>query len=96
MDRFSARLISCLLLLCVVTDAAADGFPPFAQPDSFTVYRGGTANRLDSGNDIAFSVDLLDTGSAPIDTGFSLSRGRVAGEFEDHYSLLLDFTFNWR
>jgi long-chain fatty acid transport protein len=56
----------------------------------------GITYRLDSGSDIAFSVDLLDTGSAPIDTGFSLSRGRVAGEFEDHYSLLLDFTYNWR
>ncbi len=56
----------------------------------------GITYRLDSGNDLAFSVDVVDTGSAPIDTGFSLSRGRVAGEFEDHYSLLLDFTFNWR
>lgn len=57
---------------------------------------GGFTYKLDSGNDLALSVDLLDTGSAPIDTGFSLSRGRVAGDFEDHYSLLIDFTYNWR
>jgi len=57
---------------------------------------GGITYKLDSGNDFALSVDVLDTGSAPIDTGFSLSRGRVAGEFDDHYSLLIDFTFNWR
>jgi long-chain fatty acid transport protein len=56
----------------------------------------GITYRLENGNDLAFSVDVVDTGSAPIDTGFSFTRGRVAGEFEDHYALLLDFTYNWR
>ena len=56
----------------------------------------GLTYKLDSGNDLALSVDILDTGSAPIDTGRSLTRGRVAGESKDHYSLLLDFTYNWR
>ena len=56
----------------------------------------GLTYKLDNGNDLAFSVDVLDTGSAPIDTGRSLTRGRVAGESRDHYSLLLDFTYNWR
>ena len=56
----------------------------------------GLTYKLDNGNDLAFSVDVLDTGSAPIDTGRSLTRGRVAGESKDHYSLLLDFTYNWR
>jgi long-chain fatty acid transport protein len=56
----------------------------------------GVTYKLDSGNDLAFSLDVLDTGSAPIDTGPSLTRGRVAGETSDHYSLLLDFTYNWR
>jgi long-chain fatty acid transport protein len=56
----------------------------------------GMTYKLNNGNDIAFSVDLLDTGSGPIDTGDSLLRGRVVGESKDHYSLLLDFTYNWR
>jgi len=56
----------------------------------------GLTYKLESGNDLAFSVDVLDTGSAPIDTGPSLTRGRVAGKTKDHYSLLLDFTYNWR
>lgn len=56
----------------------------------------GITYKLASGNDLAFSLDILDTGKAPIDTGASLSRGRVAGESKDHYSLLLDFTYNWR
>jgi long-chain fatty acid transport protein len=56
----------------------------------------GVTYKLESGNDLAFSVDVLDTGSAPIDTGPSLTRGRVAGKTKDHYSLLLDFTYNWR
>jgi long-chain fatty acid transport protein len=56
----------------------------------------GVTYKLESGNDLAFSVDVLDTGSAPIDTGPSITRGRVAGKTSDHYSLLLDFTYNWR
>jgi long-chain fatty acid transport protein len=56
----------------------------------------GLTYKLESGNDLAFSVDVLDTGSAPIDTGPSFTRGRVAGKTKDHYSLLLDFTYNWR
>ena len=56
----------------------------------------GVTYKLESGNDLAFSIDVLDTGSAPIDTGLSLTRGRVAGETNNHYSLLLDFTYNWR
>lgn len=56
----------------------------------------GVTYTLASGDDIAVSVDVLDTGSSPIDTGAAPIRGRVAGEFEDHYSLLLDFTYNWR
>jgi long-chain fatty acid transport protein len=56
----------------------------------------GITYKLDNGNDIALSVDVLDTGSSPIDTGFSLDRGRVAGKSKDPYSLLIDFTYNWR
>ncbi|MCB1699989.1 MAG: outer membrane protein transport protein [Halioglobus sp.] len=56
----------------------------------------GITYKLDNGNDLALSVDVLDTGSSAIDTGYSPTRGRVAGDFEDHYSLLIDFTYNWR
>ena len=56
----------------------------------------GITYKLDSGNDLAFSVDVLDTGSAPIDTGPSLTKGRVVGKSKDHYTLLLDFSYNWR
>ncbi len=56
----------------------------------------GLTYKLASGNDIEFSADLLDTGSGPIDTGDSPLKGRVVGKSQDHYSLVLDFTFNWR
>ncbi len=56
----------------------------------------GVTYKLDNGNDLALSVDVLDTGSSPIDTGPSLDRGRVAGKTKDPYSLLIDFTYNWR
>lgn len=49
MDRFLPRLISCFIVLCIASDALASGFRPFAQPDSLTVYQGGTATVLDSG-----------------------------------------------
>jgi len=56
----------------------------------------GVTYKLASGNDMEFSLDLLDTGSGPIDTGDAPLKGRVVGKSKDHYSLLLDFTFNWR
>ena len=56
----------------------------------------GINYKLDSGNDIALNVDLLDTGSAPIDTGDALFKGRVVGKSEDPYSLMVGFTYNWR
>jgi long-chain fatty acid transport protein len=57
---------------------------------------GGITYKLDNGHDLEFSIDLIDTGSAPIDTGDSLFKGRVAGETQDPYTMLLDFTYNWR
>ena len=56
----------------------------------------GLTYKLASGNDLELSLDLLDTGSGPIDTGDSLVRGRVAGKSDDHYSLVCDFSYNWR
>ncbi len=56
----------------------------------------GVTYKLASGNDMQFSIDLLDTGSGPIDTGDAPLKGRVVGKSKDHYSLLLDFTYNWR
>lgn len=57
---------------------------------------GGITYKLQNGHDIEFSIDLLNTGSAPIDTGDSFLKGRVAGKTEDPYTLLLDFSYNWR
>ena len=56
----------------------------------------GMTYKLDNGNDIALSVDLLDTGSAPIDTGDALFKGRVVGKSKDPYSMMVGFTYNWR
>ena len=56
----------------------------------------GLSYKLDNGDDMDFGLNILDTGKSPIDTGPALTRGRVAGEYKDHYSLLIDFTYNWR
>ena len=56
----------------------------------------GLTYKLAGGNDLEFSFDVLDTGSGPIETGDSLLKGRVVGKSKDHYSLVFDFTYNWR
>ena len=57
---------------------------------------GGITYRLDNGNDLDLNLNLIDTGDAPIDTGFDDVKGRVTGEFDDHYAITLDFSYNWR
>lgn len=61
----AGRLITCVVMLCIATSAAASGWPPFAFTDSMTVFRGGSVDRLDSGaasvldNDLDFERDRL-------------------------------------
>jgi long-chain fatty acid transport protein len=57
----------------------------------------GAGVELDRGDGrmLDINLNLLDTGEAPIDTGRAPIRGRVAGEFKDHYSLTLEFTYHW-
>ncbi len=56
----------------------------------------GINYKLDSGNDFDLNLNVVDTGSAPIDTGDGGGSGRVVGEHEDHYAILMDFSYNWR
>ncbi|CAA0125998.1 Long-chain fatty acid transport protein [Halioglobus japonicus] len=56
----------------------------------------GITYQLDNGNDYELEVNLIDTGSSPIDTGPSLVKGRVAGKSKDHYSLAISLAYNWR
>ena len=56
----------------------------------------GIENSLESGNDLEFNLNVIDTGEAPIDTGSNPISGRVVGESEDHYAITLDFSYNWR
>ncbi len=48
------------------------------------------------GKVLDINLNLLDTGEAPIDTGESLIKGRVSGEFKDHYTLAIEFTYHWQ
>ena len=64
------RLAAGLALLCLFFDAAATGWPPFAQPDSITVERGRTADQLDSGN---YSV---------LDNDFDFERDPLTAKLE--------------
>ncbi len=56
----------------------------------------GITYQLENGNDYDLQLNLIDTGSAPIDTGPSLVKGRVVGKSKDHYSLAISLAYNWR
>lgn len=49
-----------------------------------------------NGSTLDVNLNILDTGKAPIDTGDSLFKGRVAGEADDHYTIVLETAFHWR
>lgn len=55
----------------------------------------GIARSYDSG-ELELNVNVVDTGEAPIDTGFDENNGRVVGETEDHYAVLFDFSWHWK
>jgi hypothetical protein len=86
MDRVPQKLLTCLLLLFVAASAVASGFPPIAFDDSITVERGGTANRLDSGN------------ASVLDNDFDLERDDLTAVLDQEpkhgsLELLADGTF---
>ena len=45
--------------------------------------------------DLDLSVNLMHTGDAPVDTGDNALRGRVAGETESPYVLIVDVAFHF-
>jgi long-chain fatty acid transport protein len=54
----------------------------------------GLSYDLGKGRGFDLNLTLIDYGEAPVDTGESLLRGRVVGENEDHYSLLLGVAYH--
>lgn len=56
----------------------------------------GISYQLPDGNRYDLNLNLLDTGSSPIDTGNDPVRGRVVGEVDNHYALSIDFAYHWR
>jgi len=40
---------------------------------------------------LAFNLNYLDLGNAPVDAG----NGSVVGEFDEHYAIILDVSFRW-
>lgn len=56
----------------------------------------GFTYQLDNGNDYELELNVIDSGSAPIDTGPAPVKGQVAGESKDHYSMVISLAYNWR
>ncbi|ELR64389.1 Membrane protein involved in aromatic hydrocarbon degradation [Photobacterium marinum] len=48
-----------------------------------------------SGDIVDVNLNIFDTGNAPIDTGDDPVRGRIAGEYVDHYALGLELSYHW-
>lgn len=62
------------------------------------IYGIGAGVQLErkNGDKIDVNLNLFDSGKAPIDTGDDPVRGRIAGEYKDHYALGLEFTYHWK
>ncbi|MGR5149800.1 OmpP1/FadL family transporter [Photobacterium alginatilyticum] len=56
----------------------------------------GIQHQRSNGDKVDVNLNLFDSGSAPIDTGDDPVRGRIAGEYKDHYALGLEFTYHWK
>ena len=50
----------------------------------------------ENGDDFDVNLNILDTGEAPIDTGFHPIKGKVEGDFKDHYAVAIDIAYHWR
>ncbi|MGR5061936.1 OmpP1/FadL family transporter [Photobacterium sp. DNB22_13_2] len=48
-----------------------------------------------SGDKLDINLNLFDTGRAPIDTGEDPARGRIVGEYDDHYAWGLEVSYHW-
>ncbi|MEH6533426.1 MAG: outer membrane protein transport protein [Photobacterium frigidiphilum] len=49
-----------------------------------------------SGDLVDLNFNIFDTGNAPIDTDDDPIRGRIAGEYVDHYALGLELSYHWK
>jgi len=56
----------------------------------------GIQYRRKSGDLVDVNFNLFDSGKAPIDTGDDPIRGRIAGNYVDHYALGLELTYHWK
>lgn len=48
-----------------------------------------------SGDIVDVNLNIFDTGDAPIDTRDDPVRGRIAGEYVDHYAFGLELSYHW-
>ena len=55
----------------------------------------GIQYQYSSGNKLDVNINVFDTGRAPIDTGDDPVRGRIAGEYDDHYAWGLEVSYHW-
>ena len=55
----------------------------------------GIQYQYPTGNKLDVNVNVFDTGRAPIDTGEDPVRGRIVGEYDDHYAWGLEVSYHW-
>ena len=55
----------------------------------------GIQYQYPTGNKLDVNINVFDTGRAPIDTGDDPVRGRIAGEYDDHYAWGLEVSYHW-
>lgn len=56
---------------------------------------GGAGFRLDGGRSVDINLNVIDLGDAPVDTGPSAVRGRVVGETDTPYVVMIDASYHF-
>ena len=65
--------------------------------DDIWILGAGVERTLESGDIITLNFEYVDIGNAPVDQENSPLSGRVKGEYDNNYAMLLDFSyrFHW-
>ena len=59
-------------------------------------FGGGIERSFGAKSKLHVNLNFYDTGKKKIDTEPTPLSGRIVGEFDDHYSIMLDIAFVWR
>lgn len=63
--------------------------------DKFWILGAGVERELNNGNIVTLNLEYVNVGEASVDQTGSPLAGRVKGEYDDNYAMLLDFSYRF-